>query len=60
MKKTKKNSNFENIYEHGKFHIFILIQNDEIEDYGGKASCINPIYCYAYTYFQHFILKHNN
>jgi hypothetical protein len=35
MKQTQKNSNLENIYEHGKFHIFILIQNDEIEDYGG-------------------------
>jgi hypothetical protein len=60
MKQTKKNSHLENIYGHGNFHIFILLQNDEIEDYGGKASYINPIYCYASTYFQHFILKHNN
>jgi hypothetical protein len=37
MKKTKKNSHLQNIYEHGKFHIFILLQNDEIEDYGGKV-----------------------
>jgi hypothetical protein len=30
MKKNQKKSHLENIYEHGKFHIFILVQNDEI------------------------------